>query len=178
MRNTTMLSIMLLAVSLVSGNGRVSDQSTAMRVIVERCGKKVDIYLTNTGSKAFKIVLDDNVQPPELLLANSAGETLAPFDSRSIKVFDNRPYCSMVRTIDPDSSVLLGSIDEEAISSEKSIAFGCRRFENVPPGVYTAVVRFSSVIRTCACKKNGRQRPVKNIWLGDCESGPFELTVR
>lgn len=178
MLNMSFLIFIVLVQSAIFGQNQIVTKDKNLKIVLDKKAGVITISLKNTGEKPVSVIVNNYIQSPKLILVNQAGDTIYPFDPRSKMVFDANPYCHMVQIIPPEASIHLGTINEDSVNQRKTFDFGRYRFENLLPGTYTAVAQFESRYDKCAAKKDGKQRPIKNVWLGMCESEAFQLDIR
>ncbi len=117
-------------------------------------------------------------QPSELIVTNDHGDTLKPFDTRTIKKYDPTVYRAMYSTLQPREEVVL---DRESFSTEDGRVFSLRwmpfRFDTLLPGRYSLLVRLECSENSWEDSETHEVGLMEDIWAGTLVSNPLKVTI-
>ena len=170
-------SVTTLQIALPGGNKTMHESPFIIDLTVEQ----------KQGLSAVLVNQSDNTQPylhiaflqrSEIVLTSDSNERLEPFDTRSVRKFDNTVHEYSFQELPPKESVLLGSTiiswnDENGYS----ITWGPFKFSGVPKGAYSAQVCWESGINKWYDDKTHSFVEVENIWLGKLCSNTVTLVL-
>jgi hypothetical protein len=128
--------------------------------------------IKNVASSPQPLLHNTDLQPSNLELTAPDGARPAPFDSRSIKKFDNTVYAESFTSIPAGQQTQLF---EERIKKGE-LTWGPYRWTKLPAGAYTARVVFVSAIDSYK-DDTGKQVRRPGVWLGCIESNAVEFKM-
>lgn len=133
--------------------------------------------LLNHSAAARPVLHDLRLQPSRVILVTAEGDTLEPFDRRSLMKFDGTLYCRSFHPLAPGAALDLGEARFARADGGWSLTWGPFEYEDLPAGRYTARLAWASVAADCQESREAEPRPVPGVWLGDVASNPVEVTL-
>jgi hypothetical protein len=127
--------------------------------------------LRNLSSTTQTVLHDSLLQPSSLELTGPGGSVITPFDSRSIKKFDNTVRESSFTDIGAGKEIPL--FDAEVQNGE--LRWGPYQYKKLAPGTYTAKAVFHSAVDSY--QDGGSTKKKAGVWLGTVTSAPVTFQV-
>ena len=133
--------------------------------------------LLNHSAAARPVLHDLRLQPSRVILVTAAGDTLEPFDRRSLMKFDGTLSCQSFHPLAPGAALDLGEARFIHADGGWSLTWGPFEYEDLPAGRYTACLAWTSVAADCQETRAAEPRPVPGVWLGTVASNAVEVTL-
>lgn len=133
--------------------------------------------LLNHSAAARPVLHDLRLQPSRVILVTAAGDTLEPFDRRSLMKFDGTLFCQSFHPLAPGAALDLGEARFIRADGGWSLTWGPFEYEDLPAGRYTARLAWTSVAADCQETRAAEPRPVPGVWLGTVASNAVEVTL-
>lgn len=134
--------------------------------------------LLNHSAAARPVLHDLRLQPSRVILVTAGGDTLEPFDKRSLMKFDGTLFCHSFHPLAPGAALDLGEARFARADGGWSLTWGPFEYEDLPAGRYTARLAWTSVAADCQETREAKPRPVPGVWLGTAESNAIEVTLK
>lgn len=133
--------------------------------------------LLNHSAAARPVLHDLRLQPSRVVLVTAGGDTLEPFDKRSLMKFDGTLFCQSFRPLAPGAALDLGEARFARADGGWSLTWGPFEYEELPAGRYTARLAWTSAAADCQETRAAEPRPVPGVWLGTVASNAVEVTL-
>ena len=131
-------------------------------------GPGLEAVLHNGSAAEMKVLVNENLQPVQLILEDATGAVVKPFDERTRRKYDRRVSAGMYAKIASQSKITLTRAQfREAAAGEYELLFGPYRFRNLRPGLYKAHAIFESKI----------DEKTEGVWKGTARSDRVELNL-
>ena len=132
--------------------------------------------MRNNSAEPRAVLHDAFIQPSKLVLSDSTGRTLEPFDMRQIEKFDPTVRREMFIVIPAKGEHQLISAQFRRTEKGYRLLWGPFDFKDVPAGAYQARLEWESKIDTFT-DDSGRQDRMVGLWKGNLVSNSQKITV-
>ncbi len=141
-------------------------------------GPGLEAVLHNGTTAEVRLVHDPGVQPSELVLTNSAGRRITPFDQRTIEKTDRTVYKGMFAAIAAGGELTLDrAVFGKQPQGGYQIVWGPYHYTDLVPGVWRARVVFDSRLDTARRRDTGASMPMPSVWKGRLTSNEVEIRL-
>lgn len=158
----------------------VSERNTVdepFDIVLEVAGDTLRAAIVNRSSSEQTMLHDPYVQPARLVLRDKRGRNVEPFDTRSVKKYDNAVHAWMYETLAPSGRrVLVEAAIERDAKRTYRIAWGPYIFEGLAAGPYRAHVVWESEHDTWT--DDGVSGEVEDVWKGTVVSNEVGLKLK
>ena len=117
-------------------------------------------------------------QPSELVIQDARGDTVKPFDTRSIKKYDPTVYRAMYSTLQPRDSVIL---DRESFAVINDRTFTLQwlpfQFESLKAGSYSLSVRWECGENSWEDSETHEVGLIDSVWAGVVVSNQITIIL-
>jgi len=141
-------------------------------------GSALTAVLKNTSQASMPVLCENALQPSRLQIAVEGGGPIRSIDSRSIKKFDNTPYCRLFRNLGPGQEMPIASASFSKSGDVFSGSWGPFQFKAVPPGEYKVRVVWESALVRCVDEGSKKSRDIPGVWAGVVKSNEVSLSLR
>jgi hypothetical protein len=146
-------------------------------------GPALRVSLANLSAAPLMVLHDRNLQPSqpvlESLVGHQAGEEVRFTDQRRIEKFDRTPYRALYHRLDAGREILLGEQKFQHADDGQSYYFQWGPFEalGIAAGIYTASIRWTSVLANWVDSETHQTGKWKDIWLGELTSARVKVEL-
>ena len=134
--------------------------------------------LRNRSSVERTLLHDTYLQPSEVVLINTSGQVVVPFDTRSIKKYDATVYRFSYTKLPPGGEMVLYEECFKARgNNDYELWWGPYHFEHLPSGIYKTYVIWKSEVDSWVDQESGAQGQMEGIWIGSVKSNQVELRL-
>lgn len=137
-------------------------------------GPGIRAILHNVSGKARRVLHSPDLQPSRVILTDSAGKVLTPFDNRTRSKFDRTVRAAMFQRI-PER----GSLELDMAAFRKNAAahydlhWGPYEYREIPVGAWKVQVVFE-----CVIDKPTDKSAVPDTWSGTAVSNVIEMRLK
>lgn len=152
--------------------GKTPMTSAPFEIRLTTSVKGLRATLKNVSATPQPFLHNSSLQPSMLHLVGPDGKPVRPFDSRSIKKFDNTVYAESFAALDAGQETLLF----QTAGTGGQLRWGPYQWTALSSGTYTAMVVFVSAIDSYQDRAGTAQKK-PGVWLGSVTSNEvtFEL---
>ena len=168
---------MVTAAFMGRGPEPVADEPTfEIRLSVTAPGPWLEAVLLNCSGAGQTVLRSGDLQPSRLILKDSSGRALTPFDGRTRRKFDCSVSRGMYVKAPPGGSIPLGkAVFRRLPGGRYELRWGPFHFREIPPGLWKARVQFDSVIDYIT--EHGHKVPLPDVWKGTAVSTEIEIPL-
>ena len=137
-------------------------------------GLGIRATLHNLSPRARRVLHSSDLQPSRVMLTDSAGKVLTPFDNRTRSKFDRTVRAAMFQRITER-----GSLELDAAAFRKNSAgsydlhWGPYEYREIPAGIWKVQVIFE-----CLIDRPTDKSPVPDAWSGTAASKVVEIRLK
>lgn len=145
-----------------------------MEILLEATNGTVRAVLKNTSNGAIAFLRSNDLQPSKIVMIDSSGKALEPFDERTRMKFDRTVRAAMFTTIEPGATLELAKERFRKLENGQfELRWGPYHYRQIAPGEWKVRVVFESKI---SAPTNGNS--IKNAWTGKAESPEVRIDLR
>jgi hypothetical protein len=173
-----MAAVVLVAAALMErGPAPVADEHTfEIRQSATTPGPGLEAVLMNCSGVEQMVLRSANLQPSRLILRDSSGRELTPFDERTRRKYDRSVSRGLYVKAPPGGSIPLEkALFRQLPGGKYELRWGPFVFREIPPGAWRVRVRFDSAIDYLT--EHGHRVPLPGVWKGSAVSEEIGVTL-